>query len=168
MKYVSIAVAIALFMVPMALAQDLPIEQPIVPPDIADAITGVGSGPVISIIFDILDTGIALIVDLIDTIVAIIVALIVDLIDTIVAIFFDIIDTIVATIGSVFWAKGGVGWLFSIIMAWFWVLQSLFPMFTWIKGSWHFFSGGMRYIPGLACIPNFWNAIKVTLQICAI
>jgi phage-related protein len=63
MKCISVALAIALFLavcVPAVLAQDQPaaeqpvVEPPIIPPDIAQALSGNGVQPVISLGFDIL------------------------------------------------------------------------------------------------------------------
>jgi len=144
MKCISVALAIALFLavcVPAVLAQDQPaaeqpvVEPPIIPPDIAQALSGNGVQPVISLALDILF-----------------------------AFVNGVIALVMVVIGAL-WSRG-LGSLMSPVMAWIWVIQSVFLLncLTYAKGSWHVFSFILRYIPIIAFIPNCWNAIKVTLQ----
>jgi hypothetical protein len=142
MKCISVSLAIALFLavcVPAVLAQEQPAtEQPAVEPPIIPP----------DIEEALSGTGIQPVI-----------SLALDL-------MFAVVNGAIALILAL-WSRG-CGSLVGLVMAWVWVCQSVFPMFTWIKGSWHLCSGVMRYIPCFACIPNGWNAIKVTLQILGI
>lgn len=140
MKCISVSLAIALFLavcVPAVLAQDQPAtEQPAVePPIIPPDIEEALSG-----------TGIQPVI-----------SLALDL-------MFALVNGAFALILAL-WSRG-FGSFISLWMAWFWVFQSVFLLnaLTWVKGFWHVTSCVWRYIPIAACIPNLWNAIKVTLQ----
>ena len=148
MKCISVALAIALFLavcVPAVLAQNQPaaqqpvVEQPIIPPDIAQALSGTGIQPVISLALDLMFAVIFAVVN-------------------------GFVAFVMAVIGAL-WSRG-LGSLMSLVMAWFGVCQSVFLLnaLTYMKGFWHVLSFILRYIPVAACIPYCWNAVKVTLQ----
>ena len=151
MKCISVSLAIALFLavcVPAVLAQEQPaaeqpaVEPPIIPPDIEEALSSTGIQPVISIALDLMFA----------------------LVNGVFDLMFAVVNGVFALILAL-WARG-LGSFISLVMAWCWVCQSVFlcNTLTYIKGSWHLCSGVMRCIPCVACIPNLWNAIKVTLQ----
>ena len=75
MKSFVIGIACVLLLVsfvPLVTAQEeQPIEQPpIIPPELAEGISEIGMGPVISLVFDAIDTLIAFVFDVIDTLIA--------------------------------------------------------------------------------------------------
>jgi len=147
MKALSVVLCVALFFagVPLIKAQEQPAvappvtEQPVIPPDIAKELGNLGMAPLISLGLDF-----------------------------IFAVVNGVIAFVMVVLGAL-WAKG-LGSFLSLLMAWIWVFQSIFflNILTYIKGLSHLALFVGRYIPCIACIPNLYNAAKVTLQIIGI
>jgi len=113
MKLYAVIMMMLVFSLPLVRAQvteqpAVPQEQPIIPEDIAGALTGIGGGPAVSVIMDLVDTIVAVVFDFIDTCAALCVfdnlyglgALLFDLLDTSVVLCVDIVDTVIAWILS--------------------------------------------------------------------
>ncbi|MDY6985237.1 MAG: hypothetical protein SVE93_02375 [Candidatus Thermoplasmatota archaeon] len=86
--------------------------------------------------------------------------------DFIFAVVNGVIAFVMVVLGAL-WAKG-LGSFLSLLMAWIWVFQSIVPILTYIKGLSHLALCVGRYTPVFACVPNLYNAVKVTLQIIGI
>ena len=149
MKSFVIGIACALLLVsfvPLVTAQEeQPIEQPIeqppiIPPELAEGISEMSQGPLMSVIM----AGLAFVV-----------ALVVDFIDTGVALGVDALDTIVA-------------WLFSqySILGVLFALISIIPVIGWsatlMKGVGHVLLFVIRYTPLVRYIVVLWDLLKFT------
>jgi len=132
------------------------ISDEVIPADIAGVLTGVGGGPAIALILDIIPTFAAFILDIIDTGIA----MLLDTFGFIISLVLDVIDTIVAFIMAV-WAKGLGEWCVSPIVACICVPFGICPVDSYLMLCWHC----CDYIPGLACVPRAWNLVK---SICAL
>jgi len=132
----TLLIAILFISLPLIQAQvEQPVEQPIIPADIAGALTGVGSGPAIAFILDILDTCVAWGTDFIDTIVAFIMAV---------------------------WAKtfGALLSPFVAFCAFVFTGFGICPWDSWLMLCWHC----CDLIPCVACIPHAWSVVKSCAQ----
>ena len=148
MKSFVIGMACVLLLVsfiPMVRGQEeQPVEQPpIIPPDLAEGISSMGMGPIISVVM----AGLAFVG-----------AFIVDIIDTIIALGVDVIDTVIA-------------WLFSqySILGILFALISILPGFGWVatlmKGVGHVFLFVSRYTPLVRYIVVLWDLLKFTVGV---
>ena len=172
MKSFVIGIACVLLLVsfvPLVRGQEeQPVEQPpIIPPDLAESITSMGMGPIVSVVMaagaGVIAVVAAAFFDVIDTViafalagVAFILALIVDVIDTVIALGADVIDTVIALAYTAISTYS----LWGLILGVIGITPILGDLFVWIKGITHVFLFIVRYIPLAGWFIRLWDFIK--------